>query len=147
MPIYDTSNPLEKEKAKSKFEYLINKGKVLELKEKKATRTISQNSYMHLIFCWYGLSVGCPESHVKQEIFKKEINPNIFKSEFANKITGELTTIWRSTADLDTGEMTTAINRFKNHASADLGIYLPSPDDLVYLREIEREIKNHEEFL
>lgn len=147
MPIYDTSSPLEKEKAKSKFEYLINKGKVLELKEKKATRSLSQNNYLHLIFSWYSIETGMPPEYVKQTIFKQIVNPNTFRSEAVNKITGECVEVWRSTADLDTKEMTTCIDRFRDHSSQELGIYLPAPDDMVLLRQMEQELENQKQYL
>jgi hypothetical protein len=54
---------------------------------------------------------------------------------------------WRSSASLDKAEMTLAIDRFRNFASSELGIYLPEPEDLVLLQEIERELsktKNQE---
>ena len=49
---------------------------------------------------------------------------------------------WRSTASLDTKEMTTAIDNFRDYASKEAGIYLPTPDDLVYLNEIEKQVNN-----
>lgn len=147
MPIYATSNPLEKEKAKSKFEYLINKGKVLELKEKKATRSLSQNRYLHLILSWYALEDGERMEYIKQEVFKKVVNPDIFKTEYTNRKTGEIRIDWLSSSKLNTGEMTIAIDRFRDYASREAGIYLPEPKELAYLREIEREIENSKQYL
>ena len=39
--------------------------------------------------------------------------------------------------------MTLAIDRFRNLASKELGIYLPEPNDLVLLQEIENELSKH----
>ena len=50
---------------------------------------------------------------------------------------------WRSTADLDTKELTTAIDKFRDYSSAEAGIYLPEPKDLAILQDIEIELKNN----
>jgi hypothetical protein len=43
--------------------------------------------------------------------------------------------------------MTTAIERFRNWSSQEAGVYLPSPDEREFLREIEMEIYRNNEFL
>jgi hypothetical protein len=43
--------------------------------------------------------------------------------------------------------MTNAINRFRNYASKEAGIYLPSPDDLIELQDIKNQIENYAEYL
>ncbi|MEC4051129.1 hypothetical protein OX284_016965, partial [Flavobacterium sp. SUN046] len=118
-----------------------------ELKEKKPKRSISQNNYLHLILSWYALEYGETLEYVKQEVFKKQINKDIFEYEYINKKTGEIRTEYKSTANLDTGQMTTAINRFRNYASKEAGIYLPEPKDLSELQYIENQIKNNEQYL
>ena len=75
-------------------------------------------------------------------MFKKIVNPQIFRTEYVNCKTGEIREAWRSTASLDTKEMTTAIDNFRDYASKEAGIYLPTPDDLVYLNEIEKQVNN-----
>lgn len=140
--LYDCSNALEKKKAKARCDYLIEKGKVLEIKEKRPKRSYSQNNYLHLILSYFGLQTGYTLQEVKQEIFKKIVNPSIFyEGEFGEVVKVER---WRSSADLNTLEMTTAIDRFRDYSTAQAGIYLPTPDDLVSLREIEREIENNQ---
>lgn len=138
--IYQTHLPNQKQDAIDRFKYLIGKGKRIELTEKKKKRSISQNSYMHLIFSWFGLEFGYTLEEVKQEIFKREVNPEIFYDGDKDGIV----TIqkWRSTASLDTGEMTLAIDRFRDF-SAKHGCYLPEPKDLNWLETIENEISKH----
>lgn len=145
--LYDTSNELDKNRAIEKFKYLLNKGKIIELKEKRKIRSISQNNYLHLILSWFALEMGESLEYTKREIFKKEINHDIFHFEFINRKTGEIRDDLKSSALLDTKEMTTAIERFRNFASKDLGIYLPEPNDLVNLREMERQIQNQKQYL
>lgn len=144
--LYDTSKSIDKQRAIQRFEHLINSSKVLELKEKKNKRSYSQNNYFHLIISWYALEYGDPVEEVKQQLIKREICPDIFITPYVNRKTGEEKLIARSSASLDTGEMTTVIDRFRNYASK-VGIYLPEPDDLNFLNEIELEIENNKQYL
>lgn len=145
MSRYDAKKPFDVEKARTKLEHLIESGKVFDLIEKKPKRSIPQNSYMHLIFSWFALETGYTEAEVKQDIFKKEVNPDIFYE----GETGTLVKLerWRSTASLTTSEMTLAIDRFRNYSSQQAGIYLPEPTDLASLQEIENQIENHKQYL
>ena len=104
----------------------------------------SQRGYLHLILSWYALEYGETLEYVKQEVFKKQVNKEIFKFDFVNRRTAEVRTEYRSTESLDSREMTMAIERFRNFSMLQAGIYLPEPKDLVHLQEIEDEIKKHE---
>lgn len=145
--IFNSENELDKKKAVERFNYFLSKSKTFELKEKKPKRSISQNNYLHLILSWYALEYGETLEYIKQEVFKKQINATIFKTEFVNKKTGEIREDWKSTASLDTKEMTTAIDRFRDYSSKEAGIYLPEPKDLAELQFIENQIKNNEQYL
>ncbi len=141
--IYNPNIPFDLQKAKERFKWLISKGKTFELTEKRLKRSLNQNRYLHLILGWYAWEYGETREYIKQEVFKKVVNPEIFKTEYINKKTGEFREDWRSSADLDTKEMTTAINRFRDYASKEFGIYLPEPNDLINLNEIEKELSNN----
>jgi len=135
--IFNASIETDVQTAIERLNYLIKNQKVFELKEKKKRRSINQNSYMHLLFGWFGLHFGYTLEEVKQEIFKKEVNPDIF---YLGEKTGIVNlSEWQSTSKLDTGEMTLAIDRFRDF-SATHGLYLPEPKDLAALQQIENEI-------
>lgn len=140
--IFNASNEFDIQRAKERLGYLIDKKKTFEITEKKPKRTYSQNNYIHLLFAWFALEYGETPEYVKQDIFKKLVNPQIFLTEYVNYKTGEVREAWRSTADLNTKEMTTAIDNFRDYASKEAGIYLPTPDDLISLNEIERQVNN-----
>lgn len=142
--LFNLSIETDRQKAKESFNFLLKNGKKIELKEKKNRRTLSQNRYLHLILSWFAWEYGETLEYVKQEFFKKIANEEIFKTEYANPRTGEIRTAWKSTADLDTATLTTAIDRFRNYASKEAGIYLPEPSDLVYLEEIERNLSQQQ---
>lgn len=141
--IYNSTNKFDVEKAKTRFNWLLENNKTFELTEKRAKRSISQNSYLHLILSWYALEYGETMEYIKQDVFKKEINKDIFQTEYTNKKTGEIRTDWKSTSNIDSKEMTTAIDRFRNYSSKEAGIYLPEPNDMAFLQQIENEIKNN----
>ena len=143
--IFNPSNPLDVSRSIEKIKHFIANNKVFELTEKRKKRTISQNAYLHLLFGWFALETGYTTEEVKQEIFKKIVNSNTFyEGEF-----GELIKIerWRSTANLNTQELTLCIDRFRDYASKEAGIYLPEPHDLTLLQEIEIQIKNNPNYL
>lgn len=145
--IYNPKIELDKVRAKERLEYLISKGKRFELTEKRERRSISQNNYLHLILSWYAVEYGETLEYVKQEVFKKQINTEIFKTEYINRKTGEYRVDWRSTSELNTKEMTTAIDRFRNYSSKEAGIYLPEPKDLAMLNHIETEITKFKTYI
>ncbi|WP_127846172.1 hypothetical protein [Psychroflexus aestuariivivens] len=138
--LYDTSIEFDKKRAIERFKYLIDKKKRIELIEKKKKRSLSQNNYLHLILSWFGLEFGYTLEEVKQEIFKKEVNPEIF---YDGEKSGLITiSRWRSTADCNTEEISLATNRFRDY-SAKNGCYLPEPNDLPAISEMERQLSQH----
>ena len=140
MAIFILSAPFDREKARVRFEYLISKQATVELTEKKPTRSIRQNKYLHYLLGYFGLQYGETLQYVKEEFFKRTVNPDIFVYERVNQKTGEIRRdALRSSADLDTREMTIAIDRFRNWASKEAGIYLPAANEdmLQLMREVE----------
>lgn len=142
--IYNATISFDVQRAKTRLNSLIEKGKTFEIKEKKKTRSLPQNRYLHLILSWYAYEYGETMEYVKQEVFKKVVNREVFLKEYINKKTGEIREDWKSTRDLNALELTTAIERFRDYSSKEAGIYLPEPRDLVSLEEIEKQISNQQ---
>ena len=143
--IYNPEKQIDVSRAIERLKFFIENKRVFELTEKRKKRTISQNAYLHLLFGWFALETGYTTEEVKQEIFKKIVNPNTFyEGEFGNIITIER---WRSTANLSTQEMTLCIDRFRDYASKEAAIYLPQPSDIVMLQEMEIQISNNQNYL
>ena len=143
---YDLANPLDQQRFKTRCNHLYKQGGVVELTAKKGRRTIPQNSYLHLILGWFAIETGNTLDFVKKEYFKRYINPNIFVVEIEDKYLGKIKVL-RSSRDLTSAEMTTAIERFRNWASAEAGVYLPSPDEQSLLQYIERESSRYKDYL
>lgn len=143
---YDGNNPLHIEQARTRLEHLIKNRKVFELTEKKPKRSGRQNNYLHTILGFFACETGNTLEWVKQQYFKKLVNPAIFIREKEDKYLGTIKVL-RSSADLDTAEMTTAIERFRNWASAECGIYLPEPNEEYLLQMMELEIERYKNYL
>ena len=144
---FNTSIEHEANKARTNLEYLISKQKVIDQTAVREKRSISQNSYLHLIVAIFALEYGELASYVKKEFFKIKCNPEIFKTEYVNKKTGEVRDDLRSSSDLDTKEMTICIDRFRDYASKEAGIYLPEPNDMEFIRHCENDIENNKQYL
>lgn len=146
MALYNGSKPIDQQRAIQKLQFLIKNGKVFELTEKKRTRSISQNSYLHLILSLFAYETGYTTEEVKQEIFKKIVNSDTF---YDGEIDKGLVCIqrWRSTANLTTKEMNLCIDRFRDYSSKEAGIYLPQPTDLALIDEAKIIVETNKQYL
>lgn len=136
---YDMNNALQREQFRKRAAWLAVKcSGVVELTECRPVRTMQQNKYMHLIIAVFASEYGETAEYVKQQYFKLAANRELFLVERDDKILGEVKML-RSTSELSTSEMTQAIDRFRDWASMNAGIYLPSPEehDLLALAEVE----------
>lgn len=141
---YDGSNPLQAQQARTKLEKMIKEQKVFELTEKKPKRSLSQNKYLHVILSYFGCQIGETMEYVKRNYYKILCNKDTFVREREDKFLGRIKYM-RSSAELDSAEMSMTIERFRNFASAQCGIYIPSPEEerLIQLMEIEVERNKH----
>ena len=143
--LYDLAKPLDVERIQAKLANDIKCARLVAY-EQKALRTTRQNSYLHLLLGAVALETGNPLDYVKQEYFKVAVNPNLFILEKQDSLLHKTTRILRSSRDLTTEEMSTAIDRFKKWASEN-GIYLPEPGDADRLREIAWEMDRAKRYL
>ncbi len=135
---------LDREKFKTRSDFLLEKRKVVELTEKTG-RSLKQNSYLFLILNIFSIEYGEGVEFVKQRFFKELCNPDLFVRTKSDKLLGEITYL-RSSADLTKEEMVTAIDRFKIWASKEAGIFIPDAisdeERIELLRQIDRQ-KNY----
>lgn len=144
--IYNLSNPLDRERFKVRTNKLYKDGKIVELTEKKPQRTVKQNAYLHLILSWFAIETGNSVEFVKQEYFKRLCNKHLFVREIEDKYLGKIEVL-RSSSDLDTEEMTLAIQRFRDWSASEAGIYLPDAMNKDFLLQIEIEISKNKQYL
>ena len=132
--IYDFKNPVEVAMAQEYMNKLIDKGSMCEVLDKRGKRTSPQNRYMHLILALFGKEVGYTLEEVKQDIFKR----TVCREHFLKLGTKA---IFRSTSDLNTKEMTKAIDQFREFSFNTMGIYLPEANEEENLRSLEHELR------
>lgn len=144
--IYNLSSPLDKANFLLRAKKLAESGKIVELTEKKPRRSLPQNKYLHVILAYFGTQTGNTLEWVKQQYYKKLVNPDLFIREKEDKYLGRIKVL-RSSADLDTAEMTESIEKFRNWAAQEAGIYIPSADEAILIQQMEIEIERNKEFL
>lgn len=144
--IYNLSSPLDKANFLLRAKKLAESGKVIELTEKKPRRSLPQNKYLHVILAYFGTQTGNTLEWVKQQYYKKLVNPDLFIREKEDKYLGRIKVL-RSSADLDTSEFSLSIERFRNWAAQEAGIYIPSADEAILIQQMEIEIERNKEFL
>lgn len=144
--IYDLSNDLDRERLTKRITALYAARKVIDVTEYRPKRTSAQNRYLHAILGEFAMQTGNTLDYTKQKYFKRYCNHELFVTTKSDKYIGEVEML-RSTAELTTEEMTTAIERFRNWASAEADIHLPSPDEEAFLVAIEKEMQKHRDWL
>ena len=144
--IYNLSSTLDKANFMLRAKKLIECGKIVELTEKKPRRSLPQNKYLHVILAYFGTQTGNTLEWVKQQYYKKLVNPDLFIREKKDKYLGRIKVL-RSSADLDTAEMTESIERFRNWAAQEADVYIPSADESILIQQMEVEVSRNKVFL
>ena len=144
--IYNLSSPLDKANFLLRAKKLAESGVIVDLTEKKPRRSLPQNKYLHVILAYFGAQTGNTTEWVKQQYYKKLVNPDLFIREKEDKYLGRIKVL-RSSADLDTSEFSLSIERFRNWAAQEVGIYIPSADEAILIQQMEIEIERNKEFL
>ena len=99
-----------------------------------------------MILSYFACETGNTLEWVKREYYKILVNPETFVREREDPWLGRVKYL-RSSADLDKGEMTLTIDRFRAWSSVEAGIYLPSPDEHRLLELAEMEVERNKEYL
>lgn len=142
---YDLSKPLDRQKFKTRVNHLFAQGKQVELIE-KTYRSLSQNAYLHVILGILAMDQGETIDYVKENYYKRLVNPDIFILTKQDKIIGKIEVL-RSSKELTKEEMSKSIDKLRNWAVSELGCYLPSADEESLLKEAEIEIQRHRSYL
>lgn len=142
--LYDLSDDFHRKSFLARVDNLMEKGAVVELTE-KAFRSPSQNRYLHLLVGVVAMETGNTLRYCKEWYFKRLCNPDLFIVDKKDRFYGEIMVL-RSSADLTKDEMSTAIDRFKRWG-AENGIYMPNPEDVHLLQQIEIEMGRMKSYL
>lgn len=123
------------------FTYLTKlaaNGSLVEVKKISPKRSLSQNSYLHLLLGAFGAHFGYSLEEAKA--IYKELNNSLYRYEKKGR------TFWRSSADLSKEDMAKSIDLFMQK-SAEQGYPLPLATDQEWLRSIENEIERTKHYL
>jgi hypothetical protein len=112
--------------------------KEIELKLYHSKRSGQQNRYLYFCLQWFAHEYKCTVVEAKEVILKRVAAPHIFEREML--VSGEAIKYYRSTADLDTVEMMSAIENFRTYADM-VGHPIPDANDYELVRFCEREIE------
>lgn len=144
--LYNLRNEYERRRFQETAAALTEAGARVELTRKAERRTLAQNAYLHVLLGYYATEFGLTREEVKFEVFKKECNTELFEAERVNR-RGQTVRYIRSTRDLTTAELTTAIERFRNYSAAVAGLYLPEPNEEEALFYAQQQIELCKEYL
>lgn len=145
--LFDLSNPYTHERYREYTSKLLSDGATVEITRKRPARGMRQNAYLHLILGYFALQYGCSLDEVKVDFYKRTCNHDLFVREKTNPVTGKKIRYLRSTSTLTTAEMSLSIDRFRDWASAEGGIYLPSADDHKMMEFARAEIERAREYI
>lgn len=144
--IFNLQNPYEHDRFKEYVNNLYKQKCVVEVKKINPKRSLAQNSYLHVILGYFATQYGCSLDEAKVDYFKRQCNASIFEERVTNKVGKEIIRL-RSSSDLTTAEMTLAIDRFRNWAAYEGGIYLPAPHEDEMIIHARQEIERNQQFL
>lgn len=139
MARYNCSDPRDYLSALDFINLSKDRGFEIELKRFYPKRSNPQNRYLHLALQYFAHCYGCTLTEAKEIYFKQYACREIFLVQTEDR-NGNRAKYFRSTADLNTVEMSSAIQNFIAYASCN-GIEIPPPDDELAIRYCEREIE------
>lgn len=144
--IFNLKYPNDVKAAYAYLENLEEHQAKVEITKKSPIRSLSQNSYLHMILGWFCCEFGYTIEEVKYSIFKLQVNPELFIRTRVNKRGDEVRYV-RSTAELTTTEFNQAVERFRNYSAMECQFYIPAPNETQFLEFIQREIEKNKEFV
>lgn len=143
---FNLQNEYDIPKFKEYVNRLFKDRAVVEVRKKLPNRSLSQNSYLHLLLGYFGAEYGCSMEEAKIDFYKRTCNRDLFERKKTNRKGNEITYL-RSSSELTTGEMTLSIDRFRNWSSAQAGIYLPAANERQMLIYAQQQTERSREFI
>lgn len=143
MARYKISDPREYLAALDFLNRAREQQKEIELKYYHPKRTGQQNKYLYFCLQWFAHEYNCTVVESKEVFLKRIAAPHIFEREL--KVGNDTIKYYRSTADLDTVEMMSAIANFRAYADM-VGHPIPDEQDHELIRYCERMIEKTQSY-
>jgi hypothetical protein len=141
---YNLSSSHDIAEAQRLLSQLTVDGKMVEIKEIKPRRSLSQNSYLHVLLGAFGSNLGYTTEESKELYKRLPGNKELYV--YTKDVGGKPMEFTRSSADLNKDEMTKSIETLREW-SAKMGYPLPTADNVEELRRLENYIETHERYL
>jgi len=122
---YNTQIATEAERLRKRVDWLIVKGKSVDIKEWRKSRSLDQNAYFHVIAKIWGDELG----------YTLEESKTLIKRELGYYYEKNGQKFLESTVNMDTKRMAELTDKFRAWSSAEFGIYLPYPEE--YFKGVE----------
>ena len=122
MAKYNLKKEFKKQSAISYFNKLLAKGSLIEIREIKSKRSISQNALYWLYLTCIEVETGTDRNYLHEYFKEQFIEPK--KINVLGKVLE-----FRTTTNLDTKQFTDYLNRIVDFALMELSISMPNPDD------------------
>ena len=110
---YDLSIKEERKRFIQRANMLLKKSRNNVCLKDESSRTLNQNSYIHILCRILASETGVTEAYAKQVYFKEMANSDIFITVTKDTLTGKMVKLVRSTCDLTIPEMRKAITNFR----------------------------------
>lgn len=134
----DLSKTLERKKAKVYFDKLLLQNKKIELKVVQPNRSISQNSYLHVVISLYAINFGYTLNEAKTDL-KRLCEFMVYEKNGIKYL--------KETSKMNSKELSEFINWIRNYASLN-GLYIPTAEEYKENKfSIDKEINNHKTYL
>ncbi len=135
---FDLSKEQDRIKAQVRLNKLKADGNLIELKKVNPTRTLLQNSYVHVLFSLFAIEYGYTLDEAKV-LLKRQCSWMTYEKSGQKFL--------RHTGQMQTDELTKFIDWLRTY-SAQTGLYLPTPDEYREGRAyIDNQISSHKEYL
>lgn len=143
--IYNLRNPFDADKLLDRVRKDIEGGKPVNYTRVLPPRSNKQNAYLWVCIGYFASQYGCSKEEAELRFFKATANREMFYREGVTP-NGRKRTYFRSTKELNTGDLTKAIERFRQWSASVADIYIPSPNEEEFLLHCRQEIEKNDEY-
>lgn len=128
---FDLSDNIDRKRAEAYFNKLMEDHSKMEIKKFVKKRTLNQNNYLYSVLTIFSDNTGYTVNEVK-DLFSNLI-PDLFYEKKGQKFR-------KSTADMDTKEISQLIDLIRETSLNELGVYIPTSEEhLINRFEIEKQ--------
>lgn len=138
MSKYNFNTPYDINQAKIKLDWLIEHNKLVEIKEIRAKRSLSQNSYLHVVITLWGIYMGLTINESKTDL-KRACHFMSYEKKGKTYLV--------ETHKQDSKQLTEFIDWIRTMSSQN-GLYIPSSEEYLENKyRIDKEIDQNKEYL